>query len=118
ELLEDLGEHQPARWCDLPVLAVERRFSLGVAVHEAPGAADAKIDLADRYGVALAEAAPPLFHMFRLRHRFEHEMSRRIEQARHPDFLVRRCGDLEAVAIYRVIYDHDPSPPWLSPVAG
>src|SRR6476659_5263036 len=54
--LEDFGEVQSAVRRDLAVLAVECGLALRMAIHEAPPATDPQIDLADRDGIAVAEA--------------------------------------------------------------
>src|SRR5437016_2543400 len=116
KLLENLGEHNPAWRRDLPVFAVERGLSLGMAIDEAPGATGAEIDFTDWDRVALAQPAPPLLHMFGFRHRLEHQSHRGIEQARHADFAIRRRRDFKALSICCAASYHESSSPLSSVV--
>src|SRR4029079_6649678 len=93
------------------ILAVEGGLPLRVAIDEPPLAAHAKVHLADRDRVAVAETPPPLPDVFGLRHRLDHELPRRVEQTRQADLVIRRRGDLETVAIHGGACDHDASPP-------
>src|SRR5258708_2256563 len=111
KLLEDFGEHTPAGRLDFPVFAVESDLPLGVAIDEAPSAADAKVDFTDGDRVAFSQTAPPLLHMFWFGHRLEHQLPGGIEQAGQTDFPIRWCRDLKAIAICRAASYHKSSSP-------
>jgi hypothetical protein len=54
-------------------------------VDEAPAAADAEIDLADRDGVAIAQPSPPLPDVLGPGHGLVDKFGRRVEEAREAD---------------------------------
>jgi hypothetical protein len=119
ERLEDLGVDQPSRPIDLEVLAVEGRVvAFRAAADEAPCAADAQIDLADRHRIAFVEAAPPAADVLGLRHRLPHQIARRVEQPRQRDLGVGGGGALERAAMSGAWRGAHASSPWPAAAAG
>src|SRR5688572_20106953 len=106
----DLREDDAARRVDLAIDAEEFGLPLRVAVDEAPLAADAQIDLADRHRVSVAQIAPPAPDVLGLAHRLEHQGARRVEEPREVNLRVGRSGDLERLAICYAACRHVFSP--------